>query len=125
MGVLPQSEQKSQSPERRAGVLRLLVSGYAGKVRRKLVFPWMLAKNQWQASPLPGAGMLPRCPGIPRSVKLPAVFQSIGFHQKVNHLRFAGTKCFETADKTHPGVESTASQGLGSPHMGANLMERN
>ncbi|CAO2580724.1 hypothetical protein LEMLEM_LOCUS1585, partial [Lemmus lemmus] len=31
VGVLPQPEQKSQSPERRAGVMRLLVSGYAGK----------------------------------------------------------------------------------------------
>lgn len=65
VGGLPQSEQKSQSPERRAGVMRLLFSGYAGKVRRKLVFPWILARNQWQASSA-GNWDVPQVPGHPQ-----------------------------------------------------------
>lgn len=56
VGILPQPELKSQS-----SVMGLLVSGYTGKVRRKLVFPWIWARAGWRGLPYQELG---RSPGV-------------------------------------------------------------
>ena len=61
VGILPQPELKSQSRDRGASVMGLLVSGYTGKVRRKLVFPWIWARAGWRGLPCQELG---RSPGV-------------------------------------------------------------
>lgn len=59
VSVLPQPVPKSQSSDREASVMGLLVSGYAGKARRKLVFPWIRARAGWQGLPRQELGRSP------------------------------------------------------------------
>lgn len=61
VGILPQPDLKSQSRDREASVMGLLVSGYTGKVRRKLVFPWIWARAGWRGLPCQELG---RSPGV-------------------------------------------------------------
>lgn len=85
VSVLPGPVPKSQNSDRGASVMGLLVSGYTGKARRKLVFPLDLGQGRVAGPPPPGAGTFPRCPGISRSVGPPALFQSISLGQIINH----------------------------------------
>lgn len=73
--------------------------------------------------PLPGARTFPRCPGIPRSVEPPALFQSIHFSQKINHptLLHGPDACL--GGRTCPWFCTACS--LCSPYLEASLGKRN
>lgn len=73
VSVLPQSEPKSQSSDRGASVPELLVSGYTGKVRRKLVFPWIWARPGGRAS-LTRSWDVPQVPGHPQVSRAASTF---------------------------------------------------
>ena len=115
VGILPQPDLKSQSRDREASVMGLLVSGYTGKVRRKLVFPWICARS-WD---------VPQVSGHPQVSRAASAFQSISLGQKISPSALCLNQILCHSDKTCPSRIYYLGKALCSPGLGISLQKRN
>lgn len=101
VGILPQPELKSQNRDRGASVMGLLVSGYTGKVRRKLVFPRIWARAGWRGLPCQALGRS-QVSGHPQVSRAASTFQSISLGQKISPSALCLNQMLCHSDKTCP-----------------------